>query len=377
MSILDLGNEYNEYEDFSEPSNNIRNSIFILAICAAIAYALLRTTFAANISIGSGPVEFGQGISQTTACDNEITILPGSAFVNSSGAGSFALSTLTVSGINSGVGYCKDKAFLIKAFDNSSSSPITMFGSTTSIEVANDGTNFTLTPATGLTLSQPSGDNTQFTLTIDSANSPIAVGSVYKFTIESTDEVAEVVYSVGDVGPGGGWIVYVNRSTGFSCGLTLSQTCNYLEAAKANWNSGTNAFPWANDAYKDVFVGGRTTARDATKNCDVIGCGLKNTQAIIDQGNDATTAAGIARAYNGGGKTDWFLPSMDELHRVVTAIYGGSGDLANSFTWSSSEGKSSQIRARYQFPSATFPSAFYDNIDVKNSSKDVRPVRAF
>ena len=377
MSILDLGNEYNEYENFDEPSSSIRNSIFILAICAAIAYALLRSTFAADISIGSGPVEFGQGASQTTACDNEITILPGSAFVNSSGAGSFALSTITVSGINSGVGYCKDKRFIIKAFDNSSSSPITMFGSTTSVEVADDGTNFTLTPATGLTLSQPSGDNTQFTLTIDSANSPVSVSSVYKFTIESLEKAPGVVYSVGDTGPGGGWIVYVSNPTGFSCGLTLSQTCNYLEAAKADWNSGSNSFPWALTAYKDVFVGGGTSARDATKNCDAIGCGLKNTQAIIDQGNDATTAAGKARAYNGGGKTDWYLPSMNELHKVVIAIYGGSGDLANSFTWSSSENSGSQIRARYRYTSALFGNAFYDNIDVKNSSKEVRPVRAF
>ena len=376
MSVLDFGNDYNEYEDFDEPAKGRGKSLFILAICLALAFALVRSTFASNISIGSGPVEFGQGIALTAACDDSITIMPGSGFTNASGAGSFALSTLTISGIDSSVGHCKDKRFFIKAYDQSSSTPLTLFGSTTSIEVGDDGTNFNLTSATGLTLSQPSGDNTQFTLTINAANSPIAVGSVYKFTIESTDK-GPVVYSVGDTGPGGGWIVYVSNPTGFSCGLTLSQTCNYLEAAKANWNSGTNSFPWAITAYKDVFVGGGTAGRDATKNCDAIGCGLKNTQAIVDQGNDLTTAAGIARAYNGGGKTDWFLPSMDELHKVVIAIYGGSGDLANTFTWSSSEGTGSQIRARYRYPSASFGNAFYDNIDNKAGSHDVRPVRAF
>ena len=58
----------------------------------------LGSTLASNISLnGGGNVEFGQGVAQTTACDDSINITPTSGFVNSNGGGSFALSTIDVS----------------------------------------------------------------------------------------------------------------------------------------------------------------------------------------------------------------------------------------------------------------------------------------
>jgi len=69
-----------------------------------------------------------------------------------------------------------------------------------------------------------------------------------------------------------------------------------------------------------------------------IGTGLSNTNTIItSQGGTATDyAAGLARAYAGGGYTDWFLPSKDELNKLYlnrVAI----GGFANWDYWSSSE----------------------------------------
>jgi hypothetical protein len=69
-----------------------------------------------------------------------------------------------------------------------------------------------------------------------------------------------------------------------------------------------------------------------------IGTGLANTNATISiQGAPATNyAAGLARAYNGGGYTDWFLPSIDELYQLYynrVAI----GGLASNYYWSSTE----------------------------------------
>lgn len=47
-----------------------------------------------------------------------------------------------------------------------------------------------------------------------------------------------------------------------------------------------------------------------------IGTGLSNTNTIIAILGEPSTsyAAGIARAYKGGGYTDWYLPSKDELN---------------------------------------------------------------
>jgi len=58
-----------------------------------------------------------------------------------------------------------------------------------------------------------------------------------------------------------------------------------------------------------------------------IGTGADNTTTIISvQGATETYAAGLARAYTGGGYTDWFLPSKDELNKMYENI--GHGDFA-------------------------------------------------
>jgi hypothetical protein len=101
-----------------------------------------------------------------------------------------------------------------------------------------------------------------------------------------------------------------------------------------------------------------------------IGTGLANTNAIIaSQGETATSyAAGLARAYRGGGYTDWYLPSKDELNKLYLNRIAIGG--ADGFYWSSSE---------YDFTSAWlqyFSSGllFYD---AKASREYVRAIRAF
>jgi hypothetical protein len=54
----------------------------ILGIGALAAVVAVASTLAANININSGPVEFGQGVAQTTACDDSITVTPQSRFIN-------------------------------------------------------------------------------------------------------------------------------------------------------------------------------------------------------------------------------------------------------------------------------------------------------
>ena len=68
---------------------------------------------------------------------------------------------------------------------------------------------------------------------------------------------------------------------------------------------------------------------------------MANTNAIIaSQGATAASyAAGLARAYNGGGYSDWYLPSRDELDKLYLNrdAIGGFDTTADPWYWSSSE----------------------------------------
>ena len=77
MSLLNFDN----FE--SKPPRNSKNLKTILGIGALVGVIALGSTLAASINLNAGaPVEFGQGVAQTTACDNEILITPTSSFDN-------------------------------------------------------------------------------------------------------------------------------------------------------------------------------------------------------------------------------------------------------------------------------------------------------
>jgi len=102
-----------------------------------------------------------------------------------------------------------------------------------------------------------------------------------------------------------------------------------------------------------------------------IGTGLSNTNKIIaSQGEPAMSyAAGLARAYTGGGYTDWYLPSKDELEKLsyTREIIGG---FVNYYYWSSSEVDLS--KAWFQ----TFFSGRQET-SVKGEPAIVRAIRSF
>jgi len=108
---------------------------------------------------------------------------------------------------------------------------------------------------------------------------------------------------------------------------------------------------------------------------EVIGTGLANTNAIISSQGETSTnyAAGLARAYKGGGYTDWYLPSLDELNKLYTnktAI----GGFANNYYWSSTEYADSMflVAAWYQL----FANGLQGD-DDKYDTNYVRAIRAF
>ncbi|MFT6065624.1 MAG: hypothetical protein ACJAQX_001498 [Polaribacter sp.] len=112
-----------------------------------------------------------------------------------------------------------------------------------------------------------------------------------------------------------------------------------------------------------------------------IGTGSTNTTAIIaNQGPVATSyAAGLARDYDGGGYTDWFLPSKDELNEMYlnkatinsTAAANSGSNFATAVYWSSTEIGSGGASVQY------FGNGFQSNSNKKSTVSIVRAVRAF
>ena len=218
---------------------------------------------------------------------------------------------------------------------------------------------------------------------------------------------------VGDTGPGGGKVFYVSAANFTSTGSDCGTACKYLEAAPSDQSSGivwatTAAFCYnsgstteTNNCQLNSIYSGDSTAQAASRTAaTAIGKGMANTNQIYARvsngggvGGAATStyAAGIAWAYSvaGNSKTDWHLPSKDELNQMckwqrgvawtsdATVCTGGtlnSGTGASSFSsglyWSSS-GSDANL-AWYQL---------FNNggqgFNVKSGTGYVRPVRAF
>jgi len=117
---------------------------------------------------------------------------------------------------------------------------------------------------------------------------------------------------------------------------------------------------------------GATVWADTGATATALGTGSANTTTIIAfQGAPATSyAAGVARAYAGGGHDDWYLPSKDELNKLYENRGAIGGFDGSARYWSSSEIGSKH--AWYQ----DFASGSQGNID-KDHDFRVRAVRSF
>jgi hypothetical protein len=227
----------------------------------------------------------------------------------------------------------------------------------------------------------------------------IAADSSYNTATASAVSFS-VVYEVGDIGPSGGIVFYVQASGGTftSTGSACGSACKYLEAAPSGWivsaspASQTNCITagTSTDDPRCAWSGNTSIEIGSAAQGTAIGTGHANTTAIIAQTNGGSTAgkaATVSRGYQGGGKTDWFLPSKDELNELCKyakntgqavgggiVCAGGSGADLRGFSlidyWSSSEYDASFTRYQY------FRDGGQSNY-AKNLVLYVRPVRAF
>ena len=172
-------------------------------------------------------------------------------------------------------------------------------------------------------------------------------------TPQVVTKVVPSLYKIGDTVLGGK-IAYILQQGDPGYDVNLQHG---LVAAISDQST---AIRWYNGAYKKTGATGTA-----------IGTGLANTNSIISsQGETISSyAAGLARAYNGGGYDDWFLPSKDELYKLYInkVIIGG---FVNTNYWSSSE-QDDDFAYKRNFINGD------QNFNTKVNTFHVRAIRAF
>jgi hypothetical protein len=186
------------------------------------------------------------------------------------------------------------------------------------------------------------------------------------------------ICKVGNTGPGGGIVFYDEGSK--------KPWGRYLEIAPNGW-SGTPEDPTANwcEVNKHLGAFGKE-----------IGTGRSNTSTMV--ATCTSGAAVIANSYTGGGKTDWFLPSNDELNELCKfaknqytgdprencttfSVYdeGIEQTIRKGFTlkgyWSSTENSGDVFFIAHKHVFSGYVAPWSSN--PKTDFYSVRPIRAF
>jgi hypothetical protein len=120
MEILNLGGSY------ESPAQSPKKKFKVLLGVGLLAAVMgMGSTLAASITLSSGsPVEFGQGVAATPACDSSLTVTPYSTYVNSAtpAKADFLFTSVTISNLDTsttnsstGVG-CGGRVLVLKAY---------------------------------------------------------------------------------------------------------------------------------------------------------------------------------------------------------------------------------------------------------------------
>ena len=156
--------------------------------------------------------------------------------------------------------------------------------------------------------------------------------------------------NIGRAGEGGGIIYYYDEA-----GFTVAGigTCHYLEVAPVK----LGPVAWASPAFASTSI----------STLLAYGQGKQNTLNILEADPDSPAAKACAE-HKGGGKTDWYFPSREELSQIYTEI-GHLGHFSGIF-WGSSNPNATNART-VDFSNGDIGQ------DTKTNTHYVLPVRAF
>ena len=191
----------------------------------------------------------------------------------------------------------------------------------------------------------------------------------------SCSNAATPVCRVGDIGPGGG-IVFYDAGKTESWGRYLEIAPQSCEGVRLPWRPASKT----NRVYE---TSGFAVTRLKTK---FIGMGRLNTQEIVAAFGANSYAAKFADDLVCGDKSDWFLPSKDELdiafNRLAQNRVGGNdtpvGGFNKGYYWTSTDYNNTTAWAQYFMDGQQF-----DRVQTLDGNKTpptpfrVRAVRAF
>ena len=220
-----------------------------------------------------------------------------------------------------------------------------------------------------------------------------AIGPVGSFTYSMTCGVSGTdACKIGAIGPGGGWIFFVDYNDQYPA-------FDYMEVAPTDLNAGSQ-LPWATNS---VTCYDGTSSNNLVR-CDAngvtatiylysimntarvastaIGMGETNTQDIVSLVGAGTYAAKLAQQYTSGvtaANGTWFLPSKGELQLMFTnTMMAGVGNfLQNQYYWTSSEVESQVAAEVYNMVSHFYGMGAPKVAEIKYQSSYARAIRYF
>jgi hypothetical protein len=159
-------------------------------------------------------------------------------------------------------------------------------------------------------------------------------------------------YKIGDTGPGGGLIFFVDKDN-------RHKDFNYLEVTAEDVSKDT---PWCDVSTQSIML-------DRDWKAHGLGDGLKNTDEMLK--HCEAGAAREADSYvSSTGKDDWYLPSRGELKLIYAELaHLGKGGF-DEFLWSSSEFDAT-LAFYHDFRTSD------NGMDFKDHGWSVRAVRKF
>ena len=184
--------------------------------------------------------------------------------------------------------------------------------------------------------------------------------------------LSHLTYKVGDIGPSGGYIFYVDLYDRFP-------SFTYLEAAPAGWATGLSVAQDETEGSQssDPLVHWcnvtNTLFDDASWAAAAVGTGKQHTAKAA---NSCTTGAikmadNYSVSVNGKSYSDWFVPSLGEIMLMYTNFRQlGIGGVGPVTYWSSSE-----IDAEGALVQGFRTGG--QGYDLKEILRSVRPIRMF